>query len=128
MAYKIFLISAQKDADLVIDLTQRLERAGIKVLSKKTQASEVMNHWIRRSLGESDEVFVLLTGNSLDNAWVTLVLGAALGLHKPITAIVAGVSEDELLHKVGFAARHIKYADFDKYISELHRRPEKVAV
>jgi hypothetical protein len=126
MAYKVFIISTEKDADLVFDLARRLEKAGIKVLAKKTLASEAIDNRIRRSLGESDEVFVLLTDKSLNNERVTVLLGAAFGLHKPITAVIVGVREHELPPVVR-SIRHLKYADVDDYISELQGHSEKVA-
>ncbi len=126
MTYKVFIISTQKDADLVLELARRLEKAGIKVLARKALASEAIDNRIRRSLGESNEVFVLLTDKSLNNERVTVLLGAAFGLHKPITPILVGVREHELPSMVR-GMRHLKYAEVDDYISELRSRSEKVA-
>jgi len=127
MAYKVFIISTQQDADLAIELTRRLEKMGTKVTSKKTYASEAINSQIRRSLDESDEVFVLLTEKSLDSERVTVLVGAAVGLHKPITAILVGVRENQLPLMV-HGMRYLKYVEVDDYISELQSRSEKVVV
>ncbi|MCI0690458.1 toll/interleukin-1 receptor domain-containing protein [candidate division KSB1 bacterium] len=127
MTYKIFISAAQKDADLVMDLTRRLKKAGYKVLSKEFQPDEAIDRRIRQSLSESDEVLILVTDKSLNNPWVTPILGAAFGLHKPITAILVGVHEHEFPLMVQ-GMRHLKYAEVDDYISELQSRSVKVAV
>jgi hypothetical protein len=127
MIYKIFIGAASKDNDLVVDLAHRLKRAGYKVLAKKIQSEKDLDNRVRDSLGESNEVFILLTDHSLNSSWVTIILGAAYGLHKPITGILVGVREHELPVTV-HGMRHIKYPEFDDYISELQNRSEKVLV
>jgi hypothetical protein len=96
MAYKVFVIATPKDGDLAVELTRRLEKAGIEVLSKRFQANGAIDDRLRKKLGASDEVFILLTDDSLNNERVTVLLGAALGLHKRVTAILVGVREQEL--------------------------------
>jgi hypothetical protein len=127
MTDKVFIISTQKDADLALELTRRLEKAGIKVLSKKFHGSDAIDNRIRRSLHQSEEVLVLLTDKALNNERITVLLGAAFGVHKPITAILVGVREHELPFRV-HGMRHLKYAEVDEYISELQSRSEKVVV
>ena len=125
MRYKIFIISTPKDADLTFELTRRLEKAGIKVLSKKFHGSDAIDNRIRRGLHQSEEVLVLLTENALNNERLTVLVGAAFGVHKPITAILVGVREHDNPFRV-YGMRHLKYTEVDDYISELHNRPEGV--
>jgi hypothetical protein len=127
MIYKIFIGAASKDNDLVVDLARRLKRAGYKVLAKKFQSEKDLDNRVRDSLGESNEMFILLTDHSLNSSWVTIILGAAFGVHKPITAILVGVREPDLPFRV-HGMRYIKYPDFDGYISELQSQAEKVMV
>jgi hypothetical protein len=115
MTYKIFICAAQKDADLVLDLTRRLQKAGHKVLSKQFQLDEALDRRVRRSLSESDELFILLTDKSLNAPWVIPIAGAAFGLHKPITAVLVGVSEQDIPLMV-HGMRYLKYAEVDDYI------------
>jgi hypothetical protein len=125
MIYKIFIGTASKDNDLAMDLARKLKRAGYKVLAKKFQSEKDIDNRVRDSLGKSNEVFILLTENSLNKSWVPIILGAAFGVHKPITAILVGVREHENPLKI-YGMRHLKYAEVDDYISELQNRSEKV--
>ena len=125
MANKVFIISTPKDEDLTFELTQRLEKAGIKVLSKKFHGSDIIDDRIRRSLNQSEEVLVLLTANAVNDERLTVLLGAAFGVYKPLTAILVGVREQENPFRV-YGMRHLKYAEVDDYISELRNRSEGV--
>jgi len=125
MATKVFIISTPEDEDLTFELTQRLEKAGIKVLSKKFHGSDVIDDRIRRGLNQSEEVLVLLTNNAVNDERLTILLGAAFGARKPITAILVGVREQENPFRV-YGMRHLKYAEVNNYISVLTRRSERV--
>jgi len=127
MAYKVFVIATPKDGDLAVELTRRLEKAGIEVLSKKLHANGAIDNRLRKKLSASDEVFILLTDDSLNNERVAVLLGAALGLHKRITAILVGVREQELPSIIR-GMRRLNYLDVVEYISELQSRSEKVLV
>lgn len=52
-------------------------------------------------------------------------MGAAFGLHKPITAVLMGVREHEIPLMVQ-GMRRLKYADVDDYIAALQSRSERV--
>jgi hypothetical protein len=127
MAYKVFVIATPKDGDLAVELTRRLEKAGIEVLSKRFHANGAIDDRHRKKLGASDEVFILLTDDSLNNERVTVLLGAALGLHKRVTAILVGVREQELPSIIR-GIRRLNYLDVVEYISELQSRSEKILV
>jgi hypothetical protein len=125
MAQKIFIAAASRDGDLVMDLARRFKKAGCKVLTKEFLPDEALDRRVRNSLSGSDEVFVLLTEHSLNGRWVIPILGAAFGLHKPITTVLIGVREHEFPLMVQ-GMRRLKYAEVDDYISELQSRSEKV--
>lgn len=86
---------------------------------------EAIDRRVRDSLSKSHEVFVLLTEHSLNNSWIVPTLGAAFGLHKPITAVLMGVREHEIPLMVQ-GMRRLKYADVDDYIAALQSRSERV--
>jgi len=125
MAQKIFIGAASRDDDLVMDLDRRFKKAGYKVLAKEFLPDAALDRRVRNSLSESHEVFVLVTEHSLNNPWVVPILGAAFGLHKPITTVLMGVREHEFPLMVQ-GMRRLKYAEVDDYIDELSSRSEKV--
>ena len=98
MSYKAFVSSTVKDIDLARDLAQRLEGAGIKVnaVDKAAASGEVISTKIKRALTEADEVFVILTQESLDNSNLMFEIGAASSLRKRITPVVVGLEPGEL--------------------------------
>jgi hypothetical protein len=76
---------------------------------------------IRRSLRQSDEVVVLFTNHSMASNWVSLEIGAAFGLHKPIVPIVVSLDPDRLPSLIR-SLRYFGYASVNNYLIELEKR------
>jgi len=123
MSYKAFVSSTVKDIDLARDLAQRLEGAGIKVnaVDKAAASGEVISTKIKRALTEADEVFVILTQESLDNSNLMFEIGAASSLRKRITPIVVGLEAGELPSIIR-NLKYVRYPDVGKYIEGLERQ------
>ena len=85
MAYKVFISSALKDFDLERDLVNRLEHAGIEVLSHdKKPAAEKISSRVTKALSGADEIFVILSAESIENPNLMFELGAASSLRQNI--------------------------------------------
>lgn len=123
MAYKVFITSAKKDRDLVRDLAQRLETAGLEVHSVdqsgvpiKTSAKSTKD-----SLSNADEIFVLLTDESMDSPELMFLLGAASSMRKRVTPIVVGLENSKIPSLIK-SLKYIKYPDLNRYIVDLATR------
>ena len=123
MAHKVFISSTLKDIDLARDLAHRLESAGIKVNSvdKKLVSGAAIPIKIARELRQADEVFVILTEESVNSSSLMFEIGAAASLRKRITPVVVGLERSEvpsLIKKL----KYVKYPDLGRYIADLERR------
>jgi hypothetical protein len=123
MAYKVFISSAQKDLDLVRDLTHRLEDAGIKVDSPEqfATAGETVSSKITKALSNADEVFVILTDESLNNSNLMFELGAAFSMRKRVTPVLVGLEAAQVPSLIR-NLKYIKYPDLARYIADLEKR------
>jgi hypothetical protein len=121
MDYKVFINHTQKDSDLAVDLTRRLEEAGVKVFPVKKSAvsGESIITTVNHGLREVDEVIVIVSGTSVNSPGLNSQTGAALGLRKRVTRIVIGIEGDEL---PSFPGKTVSYADLRDYISIVARR------
>jgi len=120
MAYKVFISSTLKDIDLARDLAHRLESAGIKVNSGKPVAESISSK-INRELSRADEVFVILTNESINNSHVMFEIGAASSLRKRITPVVVGLKPSSVPSLIR-NLKYINYADLEGYIADLEKR------
>ncbi|MBI3915191.1 MAG: toll/interleukin-1 receptor domain-containing protein [Chloroflexi bacterium] len=125
MAYKVFISALSQDKDLANDLAQRLKLTGVSVFLAEApiHAGENIASKIDESLRESDEVIVLLSGSSINNSAVMFELGAAVGLHKKITPVIVGISEQELPSFVR-AFPYIRYPDVESHFAKLGSQQE----
>ena len=122
MAYKVFISSALKDFDLERDLANRLEHAGIEVLSHdKKPAAETISSRVTKALSNADEIFVILSGESIENPNLMFELGAASSLRKRVTPILVGL-EPAKVPSIIKSLKYIKYPDLGRYIAALEKR------
>lgn len=122
MAYKVFISSALKDFDLVRDLANRLEHAGIEVLSHdKKPVAETISSRVTKALSSADEIFVILSGESIENPNLMFELGAASSLRKRVTPILVGL-EPAKVPSIIKSLKYIKYPDLGRYIAALEKR------
>jgi hypothetical protein len=119
---KVFIHSSSKDIDIMQDLVNRLEGAGIEV------------HWVNggarsdkhiavtnRALREADEIFVILTNESVDDPNLMAALGAAYSTRRHVTPIVVGLQTSEIPSLIK-SLKYIKYPDLNRYIADLAKR------
>jgi hypothetical protein len=123
MAYKVFISSTLKDVDLARDLAHRLESAGIKVNSVDQAAvsGEALPSRITRELSHADEVFVILTDESVNSSNLMFEIGAASSLRKRITPVIVGL-EPRKVPSLIRNLKSVKYADLERYIVDLEKR------
>ena len=123
MAYKVFISSTLKDVDLARDLAHRLESAGIRVnsVNKKLVSGVVTPIKIARELRHADEVFVILTDESVNSSSLMFEIGAAASLRKRITPVVVGLEPSEVPSLIK-NLKYIRYPDLGRYIADLERR------
>jgi hypothetical protein len=120
MSYKVFISSTLKDIDLARDLAHRLESAGIRVNSGKASAESISSK-ITRELSSADEVFVILTNESINNSNLMFEIGAASSLRKRITPVVVGLEPSSVPSLIR-SLKYINYADLEGYIADLEKR------
>ena len=123
MAYRVFISSTWKDVDLARDLAHRLESAGIKVNSvdKAAVSGEPLPSKITRELSHADEVFVILTHESVNSSNLMFEIGAASSLRKRITPVVVGLKPSKVPSLIR-NLKYIKYPDLERYIVDLEKR------
>ncbi len=123
MAYRVFISSTWKDVDLARDLAHRLESAGIKVNSvdKAAVSGEPFPSKITRELSHADEVFVILTHESVNSSNLMFEIGAASSLRKRITPVVVGLKPSKVPSLIR-NLKYIKYPDLERYIADLEKR------
>lgn len=122
MAYKVFISSALKDIDLARDLSRRLQEIDITVYPLDETVQPIgATMGIGQDLSHADEVFLILTDNSVGNPYLMYELGAASSLRKRVTPIIVGL-EPSKLPSLLKGLKYIKYPDLSKYISVLEKR------
>ena len=123
MSYKVYISCVNRDAKLARDLARRIGEVGAMAFLAEEDVKPAGN-WldqIRRSLRQSDEVLVLFTNHSMASNWVSLEIGAAFGLHKPIVPIVVSLDPDRLPPLIR-SLRYFGYASVNNYLTELEKR------
>jgi hypothetical protein len=122
MAYKVFIHSSSKDIDIAQDLANRLEIAGIDVdyfngLISPDKPIVVTN----KALREADEIFVILSSESIDDPNLMVALGAAASTRRRVTPIVVGLETVQVPSLIK-SLKYVKYADLNRYIVDLATR------
>ena len=119
MAYKVFIHSYSKDIDIVQDVAIRLEFAGIEAhWANESARSDKTISATNKALREADEIFVILTSESVDNPNLMIDLGAASSTGRRVTPVVVGLETSQvpsLIKSLGY----IKYPDLNRYIVDL---------
>jgi len=123
VSYKVFISSSVEDLDLARDLATRLESAGIAVnsLEKNSAAGEDISIRIPRDLSQADEIFVIVTNESVHNSNLMFEMGAASSLKKRVTPVIVGLKPEEVPSLIKNMP-HIKYPDLGDYIKGLEER------
>ena len=119
---KVFIHSSSKDIDIVQDLTHRLEAAGVEThwvseSAKSDKSISITN----RALREADEIFVLLTNESVDDPNLMVALGAAYSTRRHVTPIVVGLQTSKIPSLIK-SLKYIKYPDLNNYIADMASR------
>lgn len=125
MAYKVFITSAAKDADLVRDLVQRLEHVGIEAHSSyeagmpdKTSSNKTANKALKNALKSADEIFLILTNESMDDPRLMFFLGAFVAR---VTPVVVGLETSKIPSLIK-SLKYVRYPDLGRYIADLGKR------
>ena len=122
MAYKIFIHSSSKDIDIVQDLTNRLQLAGIEAhWANESARSDKTIRAANKALSDADEIFVLLTTESVDDPNLMLDLGAASSTRRRVTPVVVGLETSQVPSLIK-SLKYIKYPDLNRYIVDLATR------
>jgi TIR domain len=128
MAYKVFITSAPKDIDLVRDLAQRLEDVGIEVHSdyeggkpSKTSSNKTTKKALANALSSADEIFVILTNESMDNPSLMFFLGSVSSWLTRVTPVVVGLETSKIPSLIK-SLKYIRYPDLGRYIANLGKR------
>lgn len=121
MAYNIFISSNSKDTDLARDLSKRLEKAGVSVItsSGKIDKPEGIKGRIE-SMKKADEVIFLVTGNAINGKKLLFDMGVATSEGKQMTAIIRGLKPKDLPDIIR-DVQSIRYEDLERYIERLQR-------
>ena len=123
MSYKAFISSTVEDLDLARDLAVRLENAGVAVspVEKMASADEVISTKIPRYLTQADEIFVIVTNESLHNSNLMFDMGAGWSLKKRVTPVIVGLKPAEVPALIK-NMEYIQYSDLANYIKTLEER------
>ena len=122
MSYKVFISYASKDIDLVKDLAQRLKATGIDVnFDRAALSSTTSDKWTKKALANADEIFVMLTAESMNNPNLMFFLGAGASLGKRVSPVVVGLEPSEIPPLIK-SLEYIRYPDLGRYIANLEKR------
>jgi len=122
MAYKVFIHSSSKDIDIVQDLANRLELAGIEAhWANESARSDKNIRATNKALNDADEIFVILTSESVDNPSLMVDLGAAASTRRRVTPVVVGLETSQVPSLIK-SLKYIKYPDLNRYIVDLATR------
>jgi hypothetical protein len=127
MAYTIFISFDNKDRDLAGDLSKRLDKAGLIVLSSASKVDNPRDDVDRiKNLEKADQVIFLITSHAIDGKKVFFDLGVADALEKQLVPVLVGLRPKDMpdiLKGLNF----VKYDELERYISRLQRRVGEVA-
>jgi hypothetical protein len=124
MAYQVFISFSAKDIDIVRDLAERLELAGIEAHWASASArSDKHIKDTNRALLKADEVFFILTSESVDDPTLMFDLGAASSTRKRVTPVVVGLEKSQIPSLIR-SLNYIKYPELNRYIVDLASRTQ----
>lgn len=116
MGYKVFIHSSFKDIDIVQDLANRLQLAGIEAhWANESTRSDKTIRATNKALNDADEIFVILTSESVNNPTLMADLGAAFSTRRRVTPIVVGLVASQIPPLIK-SLKYIKYPDLSGYI------------
>jgi hypothetical protein len=122
MAYKVFIHSSSKDMNIVQDLASRLELGGIEAhWANESVRSDKTIRATNKALNDADEIFVILTSESIDNPDLMVDLGAAASTRRHVTPVVVGLEASQVPSLIK-SLKYIKYSNINKYIVDLATR------
>lgn len=127
MAYTVFISFDNKDRDLAGDLSKRLDKAGLIVLSSASKVDNPRDDVDRiKNLEKADQVIFLITSSAIDGEKVFFDLGVADALEKQLVPVLVGLRPKDLpgiLKGLDF----IKYDKLEGYINNLQRKVGEAA-
>ncbi|MGZ8845354.1 MAG: TIR domain-containing protein [Pyrinomonadaceae bacterium] len=119
---KVFIHSSSKDIDIVQDLAHRLEAAGVEThWANESAKSDKTISVTNRALREADEIFIILTNESVDDPNLMVALGAAYSTRRHVTPIVVGLQTSQIPSLIK-SLKYIKYPDLNSYIADMASR------
>ena len=112
MSYTIFLSHSSRNRNLVIDIHNKLKKAGIDVYlaEEHPQPGKNLPQKILNNIKSADCVVVLLTDTGIRSQFVNQEIGVARALNKPIIPMV----EKKVTRKVGGLLAGLELIMFDK--------------
>jgi|SRR6266446_1062017 len=118
----VFIHSSSKDIDIVQDLAQRLEGAGIEAhWANESARSDKTIRATNKALMDADEIFVILTSQSMDDPKLMAALGAFSSTRRRVIPIVVGLETSQVPSLIK-SLKYIKYPDLNRYIVDLATR------
>ncbi len=127
MAYNIFISFDSKDRDLARDLSKRLEKAGLTVMSSAGKIDNPRHDTdLFKNLEKADEVIFLITDDATQGTNLLFELGYAYAAGKRLAPVLVGLRPKDMpdiLKGLDF----IKYDELESYISRLRRKVGEVA-
>lgn len=123
---KVFIHSSSKDIDIVQDLAHRLDEAGIEVhWANESARSDKETRVTNRALSDADEIFVILTNESVDDPKLMAALGAFSSTRRRVIPVVVGLETSQVPSLIK-SLKYIRYPDISRYIADL-AKPTRAA-
>jgi len=126
--YLVFVSHATADKWIAKVFCEKIEAVGAASFrdDRDINGGEDIPEEIRRQIGRSNEMVVLLTPESVERAWVHNEVGAAWGRRKNarIVAVLCHVGVDTLPGVIG-SKKAVPINEFDGYLGELRERVER---
>jgi hypothetical protein len=118
--YDAFISFAGKDHGAAHDLYERVRSAGMAAFFSRESIvpGEIFPERIRNAIGNSREMVVLLTPNSVENAWVRLEYSTAFLSGMRVCGVLDGVERDQV-PSIFILTNTIRYDEFDRYLDSL---------
>ena len=119
---KVFIQSSSKDIDIVQDIANRLELAGIEAhWANESARSDTSIRATNTALREADEIFVILTNESINDSNLMFLLGGDVSLRRRVIPIVIGLEASQVPPLIK-SLEYIRYPDLNGHIIDLATR------
>lgn len=119
---KVFIHSSSKDIDIVQDIANRLELAGVEAhWANESARSDSTIRATNRALSEADEIFVILTNESVNDPNLMFLLGGDVSLRRHVIPVVIGLETSQVPSLIK-SLKYIKYPDLNSHIIDLATR------